>query len=81
MDATLYFQLVDAIASVRAPRDLAALSERVAATAMHPLERRVLERTLRARSEALDLTETMLLQARRAAEVARAGRSSWPAAK
>lgn len=70
MDATLYFQLVDAIASVRAPRDLAALSERVALTAMHPVERRVLERAIRARSESLDLTETMLLQAGRAAQLA-----------
>ncbi|MDF2775642.1 MAG: hypothetical protein K0S86_5143 [Geminicoccaceae bacterium] len=57
MDASLYFQLVDAIARIRAPRDLAALAERVAATQMHPLERRVLERALRARSEALDLDE------------------------
>ena len=81
MDATLYFQLVDAIASVRAARDVAALSERVAVTPMHPLERRVLERALRARSEALDLSDTMLLQARRASEVTRAGQSSWPAAK
>jgi hypothetical protein len=55
MDASLYIQLVDAIAGARAPRDLAALTERVAATKMHPLERRVLERALRARSEALDL--------------------------
>lgn len=79
MDATLYFQLVDAIASVRAPRDLAALCERVAGTAMHPLERRVLERAIRARSEALDLTETMLFQALKVPDPAR--RSTWPAAK
>lgn len=57
MDASLYFQLVDAIATIRAPRDLAAIAERVAATRMHPLERRVLERALRARAEALDLNE------------------------
>jgi hypothetical protein len=57
MDASLYFQLVDAIASVRAPRDLESLAQKVASTHMHPLERRVLERALRARSEALDLTE------------------------
>lgn len=57
MDASLYFQLVDAIASVRTPRDLEALAERVASTHMHPLERRVLERALRARLEALDLNE------------------------
>jgi hypothetical protein len=62
MDASLYFQLVDAIASVRAPRDLAALTERVATTPMHPLERRVLERALRARSEALDLNESTIGQ-------------------
>ena len=81
MDATLYFQLVDAIASVRAPRDLAALSDRVALTAMHPLERRVLERALRARSEALDLTEAMLFHARKAADLAPAREAPWPAAK
>ncbi len=57
MDASIYFQLVDAITSVRAPRDLEALAERVASTHMHPLERRVLERALRARAEALDLNE------------------------
>jgi hypothetical protein len=55
MDAVLYFQLVDAIANIRSPRDLAIVSERVANTPMHPLERKVLDRALRARSEALDL--------------------------
>ena len=79
MDASLYIQLVDAIASVRAPRDLAALSDRVANTAMHPIERRVLERAIRARSEALDLSETMLRQARRAPELAQTRAATWPA--
>ena len=55
MDAVLYFQLVDAIANIRSPQDLTIVSERVANTPMHPLERKVLDRALRARSEALDL--------------------------
>ena len=55
MDASLYFQLVDSIASASSPRELTAVAERVAGTPMHPLERRILERALRARTEALDL--------------------------
>ena len=81
MDATLYFQLVDAIASVRAPRDLAALAERVATTPMHPLERRVLERALLARTEALDLTETPIRPAARPTDTVQARPQSRPATK
>jgi hypothetical protein len=57
MDASLYFQLVDAVSSVKTVRDLVAVAERVKSTRMHPLERRVLERALRARTEALDLND------------------------
>jgi len=60
MDASLYFQLVDLIASARSPRELTAVAERVAATPMHPLERRILDRALRARTEALDLHDTIV---------------------
>jgi hypothetical protein len=55
MNAALYFELVDAVASVDGLAGLAAVAERIAATPMHPLERRVLDRALRARSEALAL--------------------------
>lgn len=53
MNASLYFELVDAIARVDSEAGLSAVVNRIAATPMHPLERRVLERALRARSEAL----------------------------
>jgi hypothetical protein len=55
MNASLYFELVDAIARVDGEAGLSAVANRVAATPMHPLERRVLERALRVRSEALSL--------------------------
>ena len=60
MDASLYFQLVDAIANARLPRELSAVVDRIAATPMHPFERRVLDRALRARAEALDLHEMIV---------------------
>ena len=62
MDASIYFQLVDAIANARSPRELSAAVDRVAATPMHPLERRVLDRALRARAEMLDLHEIIVRQ-------------------
>jgi len=55
MDAALYFELVDAVARVDGQVELAAVVNRVMATSMHPLERRVLERALRARTESLML--------------------------
>jgi hypothetical protein len=61
MDAALYFELVDAVARVDKQSDLATVSERVMETPMHPLERRVLERALRARSEALALQGQLVL--------------------
>ena len=61
MDAALYFELVDAVARIDKQTDLATVSERVMATPMHPLERRVLERALRARGEALALQGQLVL--------------------
>ena len=61
MDAALYFELVDAVARIDGQAELATLSERVMATSMHPLERRVLERALRARREALALQHQLLI--------------------
>ena len=61
MDAPLYFELVDAVAKVEGLADLADVSTRVMATPMHPLERRVLERALRAREEALALQRQLTL--------------------
>ena len=61
MDAALYFELVDAVARTDGQSELATLSERVMATSMHPLERRVLERALRARREALALQQQLLI--------------------
>ena len=55
MNAALYFELVDAVARIDGQAELEAVTERVMTTAMHPLERRVLERALRARTEALAL--------------------------
>ena len=61
MDAALYFELVDPVARTDGQSELATLSERVMATSLHPLERRVLERALRARREALALQQQLLL--------------------
>jgi hypothetical protein len=55
MNASLYFALVDAVASAGSPAALGVAAERISATPMHPLERRVLNRALRARTEALAL--------------------------
>jgi len=61
MDAALYFELVDAVARIDGQVELAAVTKRVNATVMHPLERRVLDRALRARSEALALQSQFLM--------------------
>ena len=60
MNAALYFELVDAVAKVDGSANLRVVADRIAATPMHPLERRVLERALRARTEALDLQSHLL---------------------
>ena len=61
MDAALYFELVDAVARVDKQSDLASISDRVMSTPMHPLERRVLERAVRARGESLALQSQFVL--------------------
>ena len=53
MNAALYFELVDAVARIDELAQLKVVADRISATPMHPLERRVLDRALRARSEAL----------------------------
>ena len=55
MDASLYLELVEAVAKVNSGAGLRVAAERISATPMHPLERRVLDRALRARTEALAL--------------------------
>lgn len=59
MDAALYFKLVDAVATIRAQSELTTVTERIMGTPMYPLERRVLERALGARAEALALTSEL----------------------
>jgi hypothetical protein len=61
MDAALYFELVDAIAKVDQESELAAITSRVIVASMHPLERRVLERALRARAEAIALQSQFVM--------------------
>lgn len=53
MNAALYFELVDAVARTEDAGQLAIVEERIAGTAMQPIERRVLDRAVRARGEAL----------------------------
>ena len=61
MDAALYFELVDAVARIDGQAGLADVAARITATDMHPLERRVLDRALRARGEALTLQGQLLI--------------------
>lgn len=63
MNASLYFELVDAVARVDSSIQLAVVADRIAATPMHPLERRVLDRALRARTEALAIQRQLLVPA------------------
>ena len=60
MDAALYFELVDAVARIDGQAELDAVTERVMATPMHPLDRRVIDRALRARTESLALQRELL---------------------
>ena len=53
MLARAYFQIVDAIAAARADDDVTRLRARVESLAMHPFERRALERQLQTRELAL----------------------------
>lgn len=59
MNAALYFELVDAVALVDGSPELKLVADRIAMTPMHPLERRVLERALRARTEALAIQRNL----------------------
>ncbi len=59
MNAALYFELVDAVASIDDSVQLNLVADRIAATSMHPLERRVLDRALRARTEALAIQQQL----------------------
>ena len=60
MNAALYFELVDAVARIDGSAQLKVVADRIAATPMHPLERKVLDRALRVRTEALDIHEHLL---------------------
>jgi hypothetical protein len=60
MNTAQYFELVDAVAKVDGSAKLRVVADRIAMTPMHPLERRVLERVLRARTEALDIQNHLL---------------------
>jgi len=59
MNAALYFELVDAVSRVDESPQLKLVADRIAMTPMHPLERRVLERALRARTEALAIQRNL----------------------
>ena len=60
MNAALYFELLDAIAQIDGSAKLKLVADRIAVTPMHPMERRVLDRALRARAEALDIHQLLL---------------------
>ena len=60
MDARAYFELTDAIAAATDRGELDALRDRVDATTMHAMERRVLERVLRSRVDTLRLSEIIV---------------------
>lgn len=60
MDARAYFEFTDAIAAAQSPGELDAIRDRLEATDMHPIERRVLERALRTRVDTLRLTEIVV---------------------
>lgn len=61
MNASRYFELVDAVANVDSFSQLKVVADLIAATDMHPLERRVLDRALRARTEALAIQQQLLM--------------------
>lgn len=60
MDARVYFQFTDAIAAAKNRVELDEIRDCLDATEMHPMERRVLERTLRTRVDTLRLTEIVV---------------------
>ena len=61
MNAALYFELVDAVARIDSAAHLKVVADRITATPMHPLERRVLDRALRARTETLAIQQQLPL--------------------
>ena len=61
MDARIFLQLTDAIATATNAADLAATAELVRATTMDGLERRALERAVRMREDALRLDGDVLV--------------------
>ena len=62
MDARAYFALSDAITAATDYTELESLRERLDATEMHSVERRVLERVLRSSVDKLRLTEIAVLR-------------------
>jgi hypothetical protein len=60
MDARAYFEFTDAIAAANDRVELDAIRDRLEATEMHPMERRVLERAVRTRADTLRLTEIVV---------------------
>jgi hypothetical protein len=60
MDARAYVELTDAIAAATDRGELVSLRERLDATELHPIERRVLERVLRSRVDKLRLFEIVV---------------------
>ena len=61
MNAALYFELVDSVARIDSPAHLKVVADRIAATPMHPFERSVLDRALRARTERMAIQQQALL--------------------
>jgi hypothetical protein len=57
MDARAYFDLAGAITAATSGASLDRLRDRVSATEMHASDRRAIERMLRARVDALRLTD------------------------
>jgi len=78
MNAAEYFELVDAVTKIDGKIQLRIVADRIATTPMHPLERRVLERALRARTEALDLQSHLLTSELVRTSVARKGSFAAP---
>lgn len=60
MNAALYFELVDAVAKTDRASELRAIADRISTIPMHPLERRVLDRAVRARTEALAIQRQLV---------------------
>jgi hypothetical protein len=55
MNARMYSQLSESIASASSPAEIAVMREVMRTIKLHPLERQALERVLRSRADALRL--------------------------